>query len=220
MSEESVKLQRVRTVKQLISSVLFLLILALCWFFPLLGFFIPLCMLLGIGFGLWRGRVWCNWYCPRGSFYDSIVSNFSPKRAIPGIFKNIHFRLSVLVLLMAVMSVNLVIRLPDINKIGLFFVMMLSATTILGIILAFIFHQRSWCTICPIGTIVNLISRNKYPLKIDSELCIDCKLCAKICPVQIDPSRYRSKGMQLVNDADCLKCGLCVAVCPKKALSR
>jgi len=196
-----------------------MLILSLGWRYPLLGFFIPLCMLAGVGLGLFRGRKWCDWYCPRGSFYDTAVSLLSPKRDIPALLRAIPFRLLIMSALMIIMGINLVLRWPDISKIGLFFVIMLTVTTAFGVILAVIFHQRSWCMICPIGTVINLIARGRYPLKIDSELCNECKICPKVCPLQLKPYLYKSRGIQLMKDADCLKCGLCVKVCPQKALN-
>ena len=61
----------------------FLGLLAAGWVFPLIGYFIPLCMLLGIGVALFRGRTWCNWLCPRGSFADALLKKVSPGRKIP-----------------------------------------------------------------------------------------------------------------------------------------
>jgi len=211
--------QQKRKLKQFVTSLVFIAILSLGWYVPLLGYFIPLCMLLGVAVGLARGRKWCDWYCPRGSFYDVLVSPISPKRNIPALFKNMIFRVSVLSLLMLVMGINLVRRWPDPFRIGMFLVGMVTVTTILGVILALIFHPRSWCTVCPIGTAVNLIGRNKAPLKIDSDLCVECKLCAKACPVQLKLYFYKGKGIQIVREADCLRCGLCLSACPKKALS-
>lgn len=198
----------------------FLAIIIAGWRYPVLGYFIPFCMVLGISFGLWRGRIWCDWLCPRGSFYDSLVSTISPKKEIPALFKNMFFRIGVIIVLMGLMTFNLVLRWPDVNKIGLFFVILLTVTTIAGIILALIFHHRSWCSFCPIGTMVNLVGGSRFPLKIDSGLCIDCKKCAQVCPLQIKPFVYKTAGVQLVKDPDCFKCNLCVAVCPEKALRR
>jgi len=211
--------QQKRKIKQLLMAIVFILILVFGWQYPLLGYFIPLCMLLGIAIGLVRGRKWCDWYCPRGSFYDVLVNNISPKRKIPEFLKSAYFRIALLVFLMLLMTYNLIRRWPNPYKAGMFFVMLITITTALGIILAVVFHQRSWCMICPIGTLVNLIGRNKRPLKIDSDLCVGCKLCNKICPVQLKPYLYKSKGMQIVREGDCLKCGLCVFACPKKTLS-
>lgn len=185
----------------------------------MLGYFIPLCMLIGVGIGFFRGRLWCNWYCPRGSFYDVLFGPISPKKIIPSLLRKLPFRFVVLFILFGIMTANLVLRWPSINRIGMFFVTMLTATTILGIILAVFIHPRSWCMACPIGTIANLAGKKKYTLKIDSDLCVECQMCAKVCPMQIRPYAFKSKGPQEIKDADCLKCGLCVAVCPKKALS-
>ncbi|MCX5703254.1 MAG: 4Fe-4S binding protein [Candidatus Omnitrophica bacterium] len=208
-----------RRTRQFLSGLIFIAILVSGWYYPLLGYFIPLCMLLGIGIGVLRGRKWCDWYCPRGSFYDGLISPISPQKRIPFLLRSIYFRIAFLSILMSLMAFNLFRRWPNPYKMGMFFVIMITATTLLGIILALIFHQRSWCLICPIGTAVNLIGRNRYPLKIDSDLCVECKLCVKVCPVQLKPYLFKDKGIRIVKDNDCLKCGLCISVCPLKALS-
>lgn len=209
-----------RKTKQLFMSVLFITIITFGWKYPFLGYFIPLCMVLGMGIGLARGRKWCDWVCPRGSFYDTWVKSISPKKAIPELLKKISFRIAVLIFLMSVMTLNLVLRWPDPYKIGHFFVMLLTVTTAIGIVLALFFHQRCWCYICPIGTLINLTGGRKHPLKLDSKLCVDCKNCSKVCPVQIEPFKYKKQDIEIVKEADCLKCNLCVAICPKKALNR
>lgn len=203
----------------MLMGLLFVVIVILGWFYPLLGYFIPFCMLLGISIALRKGRKWCDWYCPRGSFYDGLISAISPKKQMPAIFRKMYFRVTMLAVLMTLMMVNLIVRWPDPLKMGMVFVVMLTVTTTLGIILALVFHQRSWCMVCPIGTLTNIVGMNKAMLKIDSNLCIECKLCAKVCPVQIKPYLYKKEGMQPMKDSDCLKCGLCVAVCPAKALN-
>ena len=212
--------QEKRKFKQYLMALVFIGILVVGWYYPLLGFFIPLCMLLGIGIGIFRGRKWCDWFCPRGSFYDALIKPISPKRDIPQFLKSMPFRLAILALLLAIMAVNLLVRWPSVNKIGMFFVIMLTVTTALGVILAVIFHPRTWCSFCPIGTLVNLVGKSKYPLKINSDLCVECKLCSKVCPIQIKPYKFKSEGIQIVRDGDCLKCNLCIYACPKKALTR
>jgi ferredoxin len=117
------------------------------------------------------------------------------------------------------MGINLALRWPSIDRIGMFFVFMLTVTTVLGIILALIFHQRSWCYACPIGTLSNWVGRGKEELGIDSKLCTECGLCYKVCPMQIEPYKFKKEKVESVADGDCLKCGLCVAACPVKALS-
>lgn len=207
-----------RHPKQIFMSLVFLGILIGGWFYPLLGYFMPFCMLLGIGIGFFRGRKWCDWYCPRGSFYDALIKPISPKKQIPKLFKGLPLRISLLIILMSVMAIRLIISWPDPYKIGKSFILLLTVTTAFSIILAFFFHPRTWCYLCPVGLLANLAGRDKYPLKIDSSVCIECKLCAKVCPMQIEPFKFKKDKLEIVKEGDCLKCKTCVTSCPKKAL--
>ena len=210
--------EKKRKIKQFLMAIIFLIILIGGWQYPLLGYFIPLCMLLGISIGFLKGRKWCDWFCPRGSFFDTFIKPVSQKKEIPKLFKGLPLRIGILSFLMLMMTLQIIKRWPNPYKIGMFFVILLTVTTILGIILALIFHQRTWCCFCPIGSMANWVGRNRYPLKIDSKLCTECKLCYKVCPIQVAPLRFKKLDLETVKDGDCLKCGLCVLSCPKEAL--
>jgi polyferredoxin len=207
-----------RKTKQFIMGIVFLAVIIGGWKYPLLGYFIPLCMLLGIGIGFFKGRKWCDWLCPRGSFFDVSIKLISPKKEIPRCFKSLPLRIGVLSFLMLMMTLQIIKHWPNPYKIGMFFVTLLTVTTILGIILALIFHQRTWCYFCPIGSMANWVGRNKYPLKIDSKLCTECKLCYKVCPIQVAPFKFKKQNREIARDGDCLKCNHCVLSCPQKAL--
>ncbi len=212
MAEDNV-LQRNRGFHQSVMAAVFLAILLGGWRYPVPGYFVPACMLAGIGIGLYRGRKWCDWYCPRGSFFDVLIGPISPKKGIPKFFKGLPFRICMLSFLMLLMALQIIKRWPDPYKMGMFFMVLITTTTVLGVFLALIFHQRVWCCFCPIGTMANWAGRQKYPLK------MDCKLCRKVCPVQIEPFKFKGRAVEKVGDGDCLKCNLCVQACPKKALS-
>src|SRR3972149_586733 len=210
--------EKKRKIKQFIMGVVFLFVLVGGWFYPLLGYFIPLCMLLGISIGLFKGRKWCDWFCPRGSFFDAFIKRVSPNKKIPFFFKGLPLRIGTLSFLMTMMLIQIIKRWPDPYKIGMFFVILLTITTVLGIFLAIVFHQRTWCYFCPIGSMANWIGKRKYPLKIDSQLCTECKLCYKVSPIQIAPFTFKKADVEIIKDSDCLKCNLCILACPKKAL--
>lgn len=53
--------QKNRKIKQAFMSVIFAIILIGGWFYPILGYFVPLCMLLGVSIGFFKGRKWCDW---------------------------------------------------------------------------------------------------------------------------------------------------------------
>jgi ferredoxin-type protein NapH len=207
-----------RRNRQYIMAIIFIGLLIAAWKYPVLGYFIPACMVLGIGLAMFKGRKWCDWYCPRGSFADTLLKEVSPKKKIPMLVKTTAFRLIVLSFLMTVMLIQIILRWPDPIAIGMFFVILLTITTFIGVILSFIFHQRTWCSFCPIGSISSWVGKKKVATQLNSELCTSCTLCHKVCPVQIEPYKYKNEGIQGVTDGDCLKCDLCISACPKKAL--
>lgn len=212
------KFKKGRLIKQGILTVIFLIILIGGWWFPILGYFLPLCLLLGIGIAIRKGRKWCDWLCPRGSFYDLLMKRMSPLKDIPAFFKSHPFRIGVVAFFMTMVTVQLILRWPDPYKIGAFFITLLTVTTGIGVILVFFLHHRTWCTFCPAGSMAKWIGNGKFPLKINSELCVECNSCSTICPINVKPFLYRSEGVRIVKDYDCLKCNLCVEKCPQKAL--
>lgn len=62
-------------------------------FYPLIGLAALICMLAPSVVSIFRGRMWCGNFCPRGSFNDIILSKISRKRPVPEIFKKTWFRL-------------------------------------------------------------------------------------------------------------------------------
>jgi ferredoxin-type protein NapH len=205
-----------RKAKQLIMGSFFIILLGAGWVFPLVGYFIPLCMVAGVGTAFFKGRSWCNWYCPRGSFADAYMRMVSPGRAIPGVMRGKGLRVAVLAFLMAMLFVQIIRLWPDFYAIGRFFVILLTVTTVAGIILALIFHQRAWCYVCPIGSMSSWVGKGKQPLTLSREECTHCRLCGKECPMQLSPYDLREGTM--AGRQDCLKCGVCVESCPKGAL--
>jgi len=212
------RLQKVRRLKQLIIGSGFLILLGAGWFYPLIGYFIPACMLLGIGLAAFRGRSWCNWLCPRGSFEDALVARISRQRRIPEAFRGTPLRVGVMTLLMGLLTFQIIRLWPDPWAIGGAFILLLTITTALGVVLGVIYQQRTWCYICPIGTMSNWVGKNRRPLTLAEERCLECHLCAKNCPMQLTPAALKEQEA-MPHQGDCLKCRLCVASCPTAALT-
>ncbi|MDD4899549.1 MAG: 4Fe-4S binding protein [Candidatus Omnitrophica bacterium] len=212
--------QEKRRFRQIVMSIIFILVLAGGWIWPLLGYFVPFCMLIGMAIGIFRGRKWCDWLCPRGSFFDLAIKPLSPQTEIPKIFRSNKFKIFVLVLLMLILTSNIISRWPDPYLVGKFFVIMLSVTTALGIILGLIFHQRIWCFICPVGSLSGWLGGWRKLLKAIPELCNECQLCAKACPMQNNPAEQKKRLQDDAKEVACIKCDLCVKICPNQALVR
>jgi ferredoxin-type protein NapH len=186
------------------------------WFYPLLGLLLLGCMGGAIGIAFYKGRAWCDWMCPRGSFYDLFLTKWSGKTKISAIFRSSWLRITVILILFTVIGVQVYFAWPDPNGIGRAFVLVLTVTTSIGIILGLAIHPRTWCHICPMGTIAGYISANKHPLYI-TDNCASCSACEKHCPMQLAP--YVDKDHIKFSDNDCIKCGTCVVACPKKVLT-
>lgn len=186
--------------------------------YPVIGIAALICMVAPIVVAPFRGRFWCGNFCPRGSFYDHVLAKVSPKKEVPRFFSHPFFRGFMILFIMTVFSIQMYYAWGDIFAIGKVFVQIILITTIVGIILGVLFHHRTWCSFCPMGTLAAWISRWKKPFPLlVKDSCVSCKVCKKVCPMQIEP--YSAKGREEgFLHQDCLKCARCVDKCPKKAL--
>lgn len=185
-------------------------------FYPAIGVLAIVCMLAPVFMAIFKGRHWCGNYCPRGSFYDSIIKKLSPRKSIPSFFRTLRFRLFMLGVIMSVFGFQMYFAWGNINAMGLVFLRIIFITTIVGILLGIVFHERTWCTFCPMGTMASWLSNRTNPITVSSS-CKSCSLCQKVCPMQLNPSTGKSTSE--FNHPDCLKCGRCIEKCPVKALS-
>jgi polyferredoxin len=201
---------------QIANGILFIALLIGGWFYYPLGYFLLFCMLMAMGIGFVKGRNWCDWMCPRGSFWDKYLNPISRNAKVPRFFRKLPVRLFWLALLMTMLTVNLAPVWGDFYLMGRPFVLILTVTTLVGLVLGLIYHQRIWCMFCPMGTMANWLGRGKNLLKVE-EKCVSCGTCEKVCRMQINPGTYREIGV--VQDGDCLKCSYCVESCPMQALS-
>ena len=215
---QAARFQKGRRRRQTFLGGGFLILLAAGWLSPLIGYFIPACMLLGIGLAAFRGRSWCDWLCPRGSFEDALVARISRQRRIPEVFRRPPLRIAVMSTLMGLLTFQIFRLWPDPWAIGGAFILLLTLTTMVSVVLGVTFQQRTWCYLCPIGTMANWAGKNRRPLTLTAERCLECHLCAKHCPMQLRPAALRDQAVMDYR-GDCLKCRLCVTSCPAAALS-
>lgn len=185
-----------------------------------IGLIAIICMVGPIIVSIFRGRMWCGNICPRGSFYDNIAVKFSRKRKVPKLFKSIYFRTAVTIFMLTMFTMGFIKNWGNLYGMGLVIYRLIVVTTLIGIVLTFIYNQRAWCNFCPMGSISAFISsfRNKKNgkllLKVNAS-CVSCKLCEKSCPMGITPYSYKGSVLQ---HPDCIQCSKCVYVCPKKSI--
>lgn len=176
-----------------------------------------LCMTAPILVSIFKGRFWCGNLCPRGNFFDTVLSKFSKKRKVPRFLKSYYFRIPVFVGMMTMFAIGIQKNWGNLYGIGFVFYRMIVVTTVIGIVLSFFYNHRTWCHFCPMGTAASLISKlkkNKNVLRVSNE-CVSCKLCEKKCALGIVPYEYKG---DLLSHPDCIQCGKCASVCPKKSI--
>ena len=90
---------------------------------------------------------------------------------------------------------------------------------ILLIIISSLFIERVFCRyLCPLGGVFTLISKLRlFNIKKDLNKCIDCNLCSKKCPMNIDVNKETSEYNK-VKSSECIDCFKCINTCPVNAL--
>ncbi|MDP8252911.1 MAG: 4Fe-4S binding protein [Candidatus Kaelpia aquatica] len=128
-------------------------------FYPLLGYLVVAMMVALLTLSFFKKRYWCWNICPRGAFLDGVMSKVSRKKPIPKLFTKQWFRLVILFIFISIAVYCMINAGGDILAIGAVFVSICLITTVIAIIMAVITKPRAWCSICPMGTLQDKISK-------------------------------------------------------------
>lgn len=184
------------------------------------GLLALLCILSPIIISFFNGRYWCGNLCPRGSLFDIVGKPFSNHKKTPELFQNIFFRVLIIVITFGYFGYSIYISNFDLYKLGLVFCKFIVITTLIAFSLATFYNERTWCNLCPIGTLSMLNSKkfnsDKKMFKIKN-ICTECKVCETICPSNISITNYKGK---INTNTDCLKCGKCIEICPTNSINK
>ncbi len=194
--------------------------IVLGWLWPVLGWVLLAYILGTVLTAFWRGRWWCGHVCPRGNLYLSLLSKYTPHRPIPPFLRTSGFRLFVVCLVFTTFGIGIYSAWGDWGAMGQVFWRLIITTTMIGVVLSFIYAPMTWCSFCPMGTLAAWAAPTKSPLprtfssvRVDMNCDAHCKMCARVCPLQLKP--YESRG-QVTGylHPDCFKCGKCAKACP------
>lgn len=199
-----------------------LIYLVVGYFYPVIGFLAVICMVAPVAFAVSRGRWWCGNACPRGSLYDKVLAKYSPHRPIPSFVRAKGFRVFMVMFIFTMFGVQMYLGWGDWNAMGKVFWNIILITTIVGVILSFVYAPRTWCSFCPMGSLSSWVSprRGKQPVNyrrivVNDKCTTKCKQCSAVCPMQLKP--YESRGdIEGFLHPDCLKCNRCAMGCPLK----
>ncbi len=199
-------------------------------FIPAFGLLVPFIMIALISLSLFKGKYWCGNFCPHGSFFDNLIQPISRNTKIPAVFSSRFFIAAILLFFMYNIT-NRFIRIYGLmgttefyERLGFIFANIYLIVLLLGGFLAVIISPRTWCKICPMGTMqtffykigqtLGLTQKSDEMIIIEqAELCLSCGKCARVCPVQLTPYQSFSSENKF-EDEQCIRCSTCVNNCP------
>ncbi len=205
-----------RKLIQIVMLPVFFLVVLVGQFYPQMGFLAIGMMIYMLAQSFTKGRHYCGWICSMGAFHDLVLSHYSLNNKIPHVLKTSWFRWLIFVLMMGLMVSRFLMSGGDPVAIAGVFVMMWTLSTFLAVGLGFLFRPRTWCNICPMALVQGFLGKNANLLKV-ADSCRECGLCAKVCPVELDPASFKATGH--VPSGKCIRCATCVVNCPADALS-
>lgn len=187
------------------------------YFYPAIGFTIVGMIVFFMTLASKRGRLYCGWLCPMGSFHERFLSKISRHNVVPSFFRSTYFRVFVFAAMMGFMTYRLSLAQGDAQAIGGVFRMMWIVSIALAIGMGLYYKARTWCVICPMGSLQGAMSLNTFRLHVSDE-CVGCRTCQRLCPISTYPGNFYDAVSAKVPSIDCLRCYNCVENCPKGAL--
>ncbi len=184
---------------------------------------LPVTLLIILVSTVLAGPFFCGWICPFGTLQD-IVSKLTKgikKRKMPkGLQKALAFSRYILMAVTTLLTADFVFTILQydarINFLSILDgkILTIGAYIILSIYLIIgVFFERPFCNyMCPQGAKYGLMGTLR-PFRIvrDSQLCVDCGKCNKVCPMNIDIMNHNN-----VKSLQCINCMSCVSACPKQ----
>lgn len=173
------------------------------------------------------GPVFCGWICPFGTVEEFVgkigrkifkkrYNNFIPFK-LDKLLKYLRYVVLLLVVILTATSGKLLFSNVD-PYFALFNIWSSEVTRlsllVLGLILiGSLFVERPWCKyLCPFGALLGIFNFFRIvKLKRNEKTCINCKVCDRVCPMNIDISTSK-----VIIDHACISCLLCTdeMACP------
>ena len=210
------KNKNIRKFTQNLAAVFFTFLMVVGLIKPIIGLTVMVMMVSFLVLSVFKGRLWCGYLCPRGSFLEQWFTILSRHKAIPEFLKKRSVKQAGLAVMMSVFILQLILAWGNLHQTGAVFIRMCLVTSIIAFILGYLYKPRTWCAFCPMGYLQGILDRRKSNINIMST-CNECSLCSRVCPIQTKQNQYKKQGK--LESIDCIKCEQCVATCPKNALS-
>jgi len=231
-------------VRKTLLFIAFLLFPVTCWYFsPYLiiraasehimnGSFIVFTAMFVLS--MFCGRVWCGYLCPAGGLQECAfrINDKPTKQGKRNLIKYVIWILWMIVLIVTfILGKNHVtidpffmtdhgISVSDIHNYVIYY------GVLLILVLPALIHGRRAachyiCWMAPFMVIGSTVGRwlhlPQLHIEADTEQCIACGKCNKVCPMGLDVKQMVAEGKN-AKCTECIQCGACVDECPKKVL--
>ena len=183
---------------------------------------------------MFLGRVWCGWLCPAGGMQECLI-RCNEKPAKQGWRDKIKF--IIWILWIATVIVTFILGKNDvtvdffymtdhgISVSGIYNYVIYYGVLLILVLPALIHGRRAachyLCWMAPFMVIGSSIGRflrlPQLHIEGDTERCVSCGRCNKVCPMGLDVRSMTKEGKN-AKCAECIQCGACVDECPGKAL--
>jgi ferredoxin-type protein NapH len=195
------------------------------------SFIVFLAMLVS---SIFLGRLFCGYLCPAGGIQECGML-INDKRPSQGWKNNIKYVIWILWIISIVACFlfrkhELTVDFFYMTDHGISIANIYDYVVYYGVVFLFfipsvIFGKRIFChyfcwmaPFMVIGIkIGKLLHIKRLRLQADKELCINCRICDKCCPMSMKVSEKVKK--EQMDDNECILCGTCVDNCPKKAIT-
>ncbi|BCN29578.1 4Fe-4S binding protein [Anaeromicropila herbilytica] len=200
------------------SYIVMIIIMLIGLIYPKIMLIFIICMLGPSLTGVFTRRYWCGNICPIGNFFDHVTIKISNYKKAPKFLKSKIIRILFTILMMSMFVFEMINAFGNPIMTGMIFYEMILEAIIIGTFLTVIYHHRTWCHFCPMGStgaVVTYLSSNKNFVLHVTNKCNSCKQCERKCPMGLSPYEYRGKRL---SSYDCIQCGSCKAKCHTNAI--
>ncbi|MGM0508104.1 MAG: 4Fe-4S binding protein [Fusobacteriota bacterium] len=106
-----------------------------------------------------KNKTFCAYSCPRGSFLTKMLKNIHRDKKIPRFIFSEKFRNTFFVIMFSLFGMSLFKTDGNLMKVGFVFFRFIASSTVIGLVLGFLYKPRTWCQVCPLGQGTKLVGK-------------------------------------------------------------